>query len=224
MDSCPENKPCHATLYGAFLLAYGLYIAAFSRVFLGESFSGALGKVFAGNVVNAEGLWFALLVGGIVLLFIGVRAARSHDDQVDSRSLFGSILLACICVLAVWDHWFFTDSALAWHACRGFWFSLMGFCGGNIWLETRGLFTRRRNRDDTAIEPSWFWFRRRTIEITEWSAGQDHAAPLPEFQRWQAPPAIGQSQALPQIVYVKQGDSFIPVRLADAPRVIEHRS
>jgi hypothetical protein len=226
MYGCPEDKPCHATLVGVSMLTCWLYVAAFPRVFLGESFGVALGKVFAGNIVNAEGLWLALLVGGIVALWIGLRAALSHDDPTDVGRLLGSMALVISCLFAIHYELFLTDKGLWWHASRAAWLSLMAFGATNIWLETRGWFGRRRRADPPIVqEPSRLGLRVRSLQITEWSAGNDPSSPLPEFQPWNAPPAaIGQSEALPQIVYVKQGNNFVPVRLVDAPRVIEHRS
>jgi hypothetical protein len=229
MDSlCPEDKPCHAMPVGAFLLTWGLYLAAFPRVFFGENFADAVQNIDAGHIVNMEGLCLALLVGGIVLLFIGVRAALSHDDPVRVGSLLGSIAIVVLCLWGIGNGMYAAGpGSLNWHVSRAAWLSFLALGVACIWLETRGMFRRRRDRRrayaPVVQEPSSFSFRRRTIEITEWTGGHDPVAQQPEFQHWQAPPAIGQRQAVPQIVYVPdENGELIPMRI-DAPRVIERR-
>jgi hypothetical protein len=194
---CPEeHKPCHLTLVGAALLTCWLYVAAFPHVFLGESFGAALGKVFAGDVLGGEGFWLALLVSGIIALFIGLRAALSHDDPLNRDSLIGTIILGAVCLLALRGEWYLTGSAFSWHASRAAWLSLMAFCAANIWLETRRVFARRVSNVPAPVpqyEPQPVLVVTHWTELPSYAAdrlaalpdasGQDNVVPLLPRQR-----------------------------------------
>jgi hypothetical protein len=143
---CPEDKPCHATVFGAMLLTLWLYVTAFSNVFLGESLGAALGKVFAGDVLNETGLWLALLVIGISTLWTGLRAALSHNDPVNVGRAAPAGVGVLFCLWGVSHQIYVTDTAFSWHLSRALWLSVMASCAAEIWLETRGLFGRLRRR------------------------------------------------------------------------------
>jgi hypothetical protein len=224
MYGCPGDRPCHATGLGASLLTCAIYVALFPHVFFGESFARALNKIFAGDIVNAKGLWLALLVGGIVLLWIGLHAARSHDDPVNSFVLFGSALIVIPCLWGLGNGIYAAGSAFNWHASPAAWLSFLAFGLGNIWLELRGIF-KRRPAEAPAMQVQEPLPRRvRVLKIIEWSSGDNHLPPLPEIQSLQARPAIGQGRTLPQIAYVPdENGQLIPVRIETPSRVIEHR-
>jgi hypothetical protein len=143
---CPEDQPCHATCIGAALLTCWLYVSAFPQVFLGESFGAALGKVLAGDVLNLTGLWVALLVAGIAALGTGLRAALSHDDPVKVGRVVWSGVGVAFCLWAVSNQLYVTDTAFSWHLSRALWLSVMASFAADIWLQTRGLFSRLAGR------------------------------------------------------------------------------
>jgi hypothetical protein len=212
MLSCP----CWHARIGAGLLIFSLYLLAFGGKNMGVDLAAAL----HGNVSSVVIMLAGLALGGVGLLVHGVRAARSHPDDFHFGSFIWSVGVIALGVAAMRDKTHMVPPMPADEIVmsKAFWLGWTGNNIVNIWLQCRGFGLRL---------PSLPWLRgryhRRTMKITEWYADNTGKAVLPD-DGYSAPHILPGHAPPSQIVYVKQGDRFIPVQLGDAlPHVIEHR-
>jgi hypothetical protein len=213
MLSCP----CWHARIGAGLLIFSLYVLALGGKSLGVDLAAALHGNFSPVVILLAGL----ALGGVGLLAHGIRAARSHVDDFSFGSFIWSVCVIALGVAALRDKTYMVPPMPADEIVmsKAFWLGWIGNNLVNIWLQLRGVGLRLPSLPSLRGN-----YRRRSIKITEWSAGHGDYPAMPDFQPWHAPSAIDLGAPLPEVVYVKQGDRFIPVQLGHAaPHVIEHR-
>jgi hypothetical protein len=196
--------PCKAGRFGSF----GLVVSVYWAMQCG-GFAAMQSLVGAGTSL---GIWWALWTGlSAILLVQGIIEARQHDDNINSGSVLLSVGLLALSFWAIAHHWFFSpdDNWIA-RASFIFWPSLMASEVFNLWLNFRGRRHAAVIQERHSSSGSVAFFRRRRRVRVEWISDNE-----PDYQF--APPHIAgvveHDGDAPQIVYVKEGDSFIPVRL-----------
>jgi hypothetical protein len=213
MLSCP----CWHARIGAGLLIFSLYLLAFGGKSLGVDLPAALHGNFSPVVIVLAGL----ALGGVGLLLHGLRAARSHADDFHFGSFIWSVGVIALGVAALRDKTYMVPPMPADEIVMSKAFWLGGICNNivNLYLQCRGFGLRLPSLPSLRGN-----YHRRSIKITEWSAGNGDYEPLPDYHPAPLPEIVHDASGVPQIVYVKQGDRFIPVQLGHvAPHVIEHR-
>jgi hypothetical protein len=162
-------------------------------------------------------LWALLAVFGLGALVLGLRESLFHTDALDGLSLLWSAIVITLCVFALRDGWFL--EAAGYDVCRAFWYGWLASNAVNLWLQLRGM----RRRDEPATAPAFgFFFARRRQTTISWSEEikMQGTAPPPAMAPVRSSP-VSERRAPPppEIVYVKEGDAFVPMRL---PAEIEH--
>jgi len=170
MGSCP----CIGMRHGAFLLALCTYCAVRSRAILGGSAEMIARLAFNGNMaaVAVMAVWglFALL--GLWWVVSGYQATRTHADPLRLGSLLWSIGVIALCVHLLQNPMSGNQAgdAAVHELTRAFLVAWLTGNAVNIWLQLRGLFTRRSYYpplpmpQPAAASSSIFWMRRRRIE------------------------------------------------------------
>jgi hypothetical protein len=221
MLSCP----CWHARIGAGLLTFCLSIA-----FAGHQTGAYLLALRRGDISPVMAVWVGLALLGVGLFLRGLRAARDHADEFSLGSFVWSVLVIALGVAALRDQTYLVPpmSADAIVIGKAFWLGWIANNIVNIWLQLRGLGGRRSDLPDYLQPPrrSLFGFRRRTIKITEWTAGN---APMPDYQPpaasppAHASPVIDHDGAAPQIGYLDGNGNFIPVQLPPASVPVSRR-
>ena len=125
------------------MLTWCLYAVIWPEVFFGETFDVVVGRLAAGDVINGTGLWVGLVAVGFGLVWQGVKAARSHEDPVDRRSLAWSVGVIALGLTALHNGWYVEGDALDFHLSRVFWLGWIASNAANLWLQLRGVIGRR---------------------------------------------------------------------------------
>lgn len=161
----------------------------------------------------------AVMAGaGVICAAAGLAAAFTHDDPFRVESFVWSVAVLTLGVYALRHHWVLTDSACAYHASRACWFAWMASNAVNVWLQLRGSFGRRQPVV-TMQRPQVPRLRRRRV-TTEWLEELEGRGIEPcvlagnsavQLPHRISPDVIEQGGALPELVYVKRGDAFVPI-------------
>jgi hypothetical protein len=220
MPVCPETPPCEAARYGACFSAYALYMAWLS---------GLPPMIALVEHGNALGIAWAVFGGlGIAGLVAGVGAALTHDDPFRPRSFLWSVGVIALGSYALLHGWVLTDSAFDYHLTTALWLGWMASNLVNVLLNLRGFFLPRRPRFVDGVArpvPRRAPLLRRRRVSTEWIEeieirGIDAGDfPLPgdvHLPSGVLPDLIAPGGPVPQIRYVKHGDTFVPVPVPDA--------
>jgi hypothetical protein len=206
---------------GVALLMWCVYSAVFAPVFFNASFASVFAPAMNGDVPIR---WTGIVVIGLLCLFGGMNEIRRHGHDVHLESVAWSVL-----VVAAVGYLLFSmapNNTLNFHLLR---MVLVGWGVSNafnLWLQ----FALRR-RTAPAERPVPVvrvprLLRRRRVS-TEWIEEiQGHgieAGSFPPVHAVHLPPGaspdmIAHNGAVPQITYVKHGDTFIPVDVPEAVR------
>jgi hypothetical protein len=185
--------------------------------------------------------WAAATVFGVGWLLIGIFEALGHEDAFVLPSFLWSVAAIGLAGYAIEHGWYLTKPILDWgcahcgvdavffHMSRAFWMSLIASEAFNIWLNLRGIGRRRYVPPMPAMpertpEPKTTRLRRRRrIEWVEDIEGRGIGAEelaqhlgsmVGSTARANVLPAVGQSPAVPQVLYAKdENGNFIPVQL-----------
>jgi hypothetical protein len=216
MMSCP----CGEARIGAFLLTAAFYWMSVVGL------SPMLAHVAH---LDPAGIGWALLSGaGVICIVTGLTAAFTHDDPIRPGSFIWSAGVITLCGYALLHNWALPDSD--YHVMHGFWLSWMASNVVNLWLQLRGSFGRRRPAMaiQELAQPGVPTLRRRRRVRAEWleefeSYGVDAGHVLPPDIAAALPgrlhDLIEHDDALPELVYEKRGDTFVPVRLPERQRL-----
>jgi hypothetical protein len=221
MFSCP----CGAARIGACLLTWCLYMALWSSVFFSESFGGVLAQARAFDVTIGMIAWAVLAGMGFYWLTLGMSAALSHEDEFR----LGSFVWSVGVILLVGQRFLAVPAGgkdLYFHIFRMLLAGWLASNAVNIWLQLRS--TGRRSERSERLPPAGYLWRRLSVRQTQHAyeeiyedlqpappGGYYHSPPLPAPpHRLVSPvPSIDTAVAVPEIVYVKDGDRFVPVKL-----------
>jgi hypothetical protein len=210
--------PCGGGRVGAFLFVCCLYYL---------SLTGVPHMVAQVQHGAPEGIgWMAIIGLGIACIFIGVASALSHEDAFRADSFCWSVFVVALCSYALLHDWVPKDGVHNDHIVYGWWLAWGASNAFNIWLQLRGILSRRQPLPvmQTAQQPELRHRRRMTTEWLEEVEGRGidagfvlpasrSATPLPGYA---GPGVIEHAGAAPQqLVYVKQGDALVPVLLPD---------
>jgi hypothetical protein len=164
-------------------------------------------------------LWALLAIFGIGSLALGVRAAFMHRDAFYGEGFLWSVLVLALGVFALRNRWYLDADALEVDLSRGFWFGWMASNGFNIWLQLRGLVGDHCGSVPEPDSPHILFSQRETRLRTEryeqvTTRRMNLAADeVPDQAPARViPPAIEHQAVAPEILYVKEGDQFVPVR------------
>ena len=174
-------------------------------------------------------VWTLLAIFGFGGVLLGIREALRHDDAFNGDSFLWSVAVIALGIFAVRNGWYLDDTMLDWHLSHAFWLGWTASNAVNIWLQLRGMRRREaRLMGEPAKSHFFFRSRRRLRQTREWSEEIEarvlDALPARPAPRPISPAVVERSEPLPQIVYVKEGDAFVPVRLPlPAAPAIEHQ-
>jgi hypothetical protein len=216
MWSCP----CGMARVGACVTAwcvYWLYVSGWSPMLA--------------NITRGDGdgvVWVLLAIFGFGGLWLGIREARRHHDMFNGESFLWSVAVLALGMFALRGGWYLDDSAFDWHLSRAFWFGWMASNAVNIWLQLRGMRGREVPVGPEAgtirISLSRRWMQRTTEWSERFEADRNNPLPSHELPRRDVSPVIEHdAPPLPKIVYVKEGDAFVPVRLPAPAVPVEHQ-
>jgi hypothetical protein len=227
--------PCNEARWGAALLTWCLYTAAWSQAFVGQSLAALIARAGRGDISVEMGAWAAVAALGRYWLLSGLREAQSHADEFRLGSFVWSVG-----VIALVGHVLMSRTGpVQPDGVRAFLFAWVGGNIVNIWLQLRGVVGRRVPVEPVAAEAP-LSLRQRTLrrfrlssrsgdaewdEATEWYGNDHHSAPPPQF--FPAPPHIApvieHDRAAPQIGYLDGNGNFIPVQLPPGQKVPVNR-
>jgi hypothetical protein len=174
-------------------------------------------------------LWALLAIFGIGSLALGVRAAFMHRDAFYGEGFLWSLLMLALGVFALRNRWYLDADAFEVDLSGAFWLGWMASNAFNIWLQLRGLFGVQGGRVPEPDSPHILFSQRetrlRTERYEQFTTRRINLAAdeVPDQAPSRViPPPIEHHAAPPEILYVKEGDRFVPVkRPRAAPLSIE---
>jgi hypothetical protein len=182
--------------------------------------------------------WAAFAILGVANLLIGIGSALTHEDDFRLGSFVWSVGVMALGAYALTHKWVLTDSADSYHYSYAFWLGWMASNAVNLWLQLRGWVGQRQPVMPLEQPQQTRLHRRRRIR-TEWleefeahdiDAGQlqidqlHHAEYSPLHLPFPAAPGVIEHAGdASQLVYVKQGNTFVPLGLPDATLPVDRR-
>jgi hypothetical protein len=196
----------------------GACVTAWSAYWLSVvGWSPMLAQITRGDGMGV--LWVLLTIFGMGSLALGVRAAFMHRDAFYGEGFLWSVLVIVLGVFALRNRWYLDGDAFEIDLSRAFWFGWMADNTFNIWLQLRGLFGRHVGVVSEPGSSRIFFSQRETWERRERYAEVTMRERNPATHEESGPalsgvgsPAIDHYEAPPEILYVKEGDQFVPVK------------